>query len=366
MNRNSNGNSRKTDKKFKYKSSTSPIGIDIGSAQVKIVQLQQRAGILSFITCVSSPTPEGTISEGRIKDPEKLSHKLSQLKKKLTLKDNRVNLCLGPEAHYLRIIALPPLSKKDLQKTLPWELEKHFPLKAVNAVYDCCPLIDKGTTGNGSISYILAAAETETANILTGVAVKAGFKPLSLEVTPLSLLRVEVLNQNGNLSKNGRSNIALLDIGYRSSTLLLIGSGELKYSRHLRLGVLDFLKEVSFVNDISLSEAERLIFQSTTLAVGNTIKSAELLLEQINSSIGHYLDQSGSGGAEPSFLAISGGGGTIPGLISYLQSKLSIKVELRQLPALSVSKSISKAGALQTSSAIYATAFGLALRGWLR
>ncbi len=366
MSRNSNGNFRKTDKKFKYKNSASPIGVDIGSAQIKIVQLQQRAGHLSFITCVSIPTPEGTISEGRIKDPEKLSHKLSQLKKKLTLKDNRVNLCLGPEAHFLRLIDLPPLSKKDLQKTLPWQLEKHFPLKAVNAVYDCCPLIDKGKTGNSSISYILAAAETETANILTWVAKNAGFKPLSLEVTPLSLLRLETLSQNGNLSKNGFSNIALLDIGYRSSTLLMTGSSTLKYSRHLRLGVLDFLKEVSIVNDINLAEAERLIFQSATFAAGSTIISAELLLEQINSSIGHYLDQSGSGRAEPSLLAVSGGGAAIPGLISYLQSKLSIKVELRQLPALSVSKPVSKAGALQTGSAIYATAFGLALRGWLR
>jgi len=366
MSRNSNGNFRKTDKKFKYKSSASPIGIDIGSAQVKIVQLQQRAGILSFITCVSIPTPEGTISEGRIKDPEKLSHKLSQLKKKLTLKDSRVNLCLGPEAHFLRLIDLPPLSKKDLQKTLPWQLEKHFPLKAANAVYDCCPMIDKGTAGNGSISYILAAAETETANILTGVAEKAGFKPLSLEVNPLSLLRLETLSQKGSSVKNCRSNIALLDIGYRSSTLLLTRSGKLKYSRHLRLGVLDFLKEVSFVNDINLAEAERVIFQNQPLSTNIPIKIAELLLEQINSSIGHYLDQSGSGGAEPSLLAVSGGGAVIPGLISYLQSKLSIKVELRQLPAFNNSKPGCKADALQTSSAIYATAFGLALRGWLR
>ncbi len=366
MSRHSNGHYQITGRKLKYKSLVSPIGIDIGSARIKIVQLQQRAGSLSFITCKSSPTPEGAISGGRIIDPEKLSRKLGQLKQKSTLKDNLVNLCLGPEAHFLRLIELPPLSKKDLQKTLPWELEKHFPLKAANAVYDCCPLIAGEAAANGSISYIFTAAETETANILTGVAEKAGFKLLSLEVNPLSLLRVEALSQNGNLSKNGSSNKALLDIGYRNSTLLLTVNGTLQYCRHLRIGVLDFLKEISFANDINLAEAQRIIFQARTLTPCIPRKSTELLLEQINSSIDYYLDQSGSGGIEPTLLAVSGGGAAIPGLISFLEGNLSINVELQQLPALAGARSGTITSAPQISPAIYATAFGLALRGWLR
>jgi type IV pilus assembly protein PilM len=366
MSRNSSARYQNTGKKLKYKSPVSPIGIDIGTARIKIVQLQQRAGRLSFFACKSSPTPAGTITGGRVSDPEKLSYKLGQLKQKLDLKDNRVNLCLGPDAHYLRIIKLPPLSKKDLQKTLPWELEKHFPLKAANAVYDCCPLSTSEAARNGSISYIITAAETEIANMLTGVAEKAGFKPLSLEVSPLSLLRAEALTPNGSLSKNGYINKALLDIGYRSSTLLLTGNGELKYCRHLRFGIFDFLKKVSFVNNINLAEAEHSIFQSASFAANCIIKSAELLLEQINSSIGHYLDQAGSGGVEPSLLTVSGGGAAIPGLISYLQSKLLVTVEPRQLPFFDGSRSGSKGGTMQNNPAIYTTAFGLALRGWLR
>lgn len=366
MSRGNNGHQKLSDRKLKYKSSISPIGIDIGSARIKIVQLQQRAGSLSPITCNSSPTPAGTISGGRISDPEKLSYKLGQLKQKLTLKNNLVNLCLGPEAHYLRLIELPPLSKKDLQKTLPWELEKHFPLKAVNAVYDCCPLDANRSNDNGKSSYLLAAAHADTANNLTGVAEKAGFKPISLEVSPLSLLRVEALSQNGSLSKNGHSNKALLDIGYRSSTLLLTVNGTLKYYRHLRIGIFDFLKEISLVNDVNLAEAQRVTFQTRTLTTSSANKCGELLIEQINSSIGYYLDQSGSGGKEPSSLAVSGGGAAIPGLISYLQSKLLVTVELQHLPPLSGFRAGTITSASQVNPALYATALGLALRGWLR
>jgi type IV pilus assembly protein PilM len=366
MSRNSNVFDQKTVKKLKYKSPLSPIGIDIGSARIKIVQLQQRAGRLSFFACKSSPTPAGTITGGRVSDPEKLSYKLGQLKQKLDLKDNRVNLCLGPDAHYLRIIELPPLSKKDLQKTLPWELEKHFPLKAAKAVYDCCPLNTGEAASDGSINYIFTAAETESANMLTGVAEKAGFKPISLEVSPLSLLRAEALKQNGSLSKNDLSSKALLDIGYRSSTLLLTGSGELKYCRHLRVGIFDFLKEVSIVNDINIPEAQRSIFQTRKLNTGTPIKIAELLLEQINSSIGYYLDQSVSDGIEPNSLIVSGGGAAIPGLISYLQSKLLITVEQHKLKSLTDSRSGASTLAPQINPALYATALGLALRGWLR
>jgi len=352
--------------KLNYKNATSPIGIDIGSSHIKIVQLQQQAGTLSFISRGSTPTPEGAVADGQISDPEKLSRKLALLQQKLQLRGNQANLCLGPESHYLRLIELPPLSKKDLHKTLPWEIEKHFPLKTVNAAYDCCLLDASRANGNGKSSYILAAAHTDTANQLTGVAEKAGYKPLSLEVNPLSLLRVETLNQNGNPTESGLSNKALLDIGYQNSTLLLIGSGILKYCRQLRVGVLDFLKEISFNSDLTLTEALRILYQTDVLVAGSPIKSAELLAEQISGSIGHYLDQSGTGGAEPSLLAVSGGGAAIPGLIDFLHSKLAIKVEQQRLKALAGNRSVNKIGIMQSDSAIFATAFGLALRGWLR
>lgn len=353
-------------RKLNFKSSLSPIGIDIGSAQIKIIQLQQKAGNLSLLSHAVIPTPTGAVFEGQISNPQKFSVKLKQLKKKLKLKGNLVNLCLGPEAHYLRLIVLPPLSKRDLQKTLPWEIEKHFPLKTKNAVYDCCPLSESKGSGNGSQKYILAAAEVETAVNLTRAAEKAGFKLLSLEVSPLSLLRVEALSPNGNPGGNGSSGKALLDIGYRSSTLLLTGEGTLRYSRHLRIGVLDFLKEVADAKGISLTEAQRSIFGQGTLAAVSAMKSAELLAEQITGSIGYHLDRSGTGSIEPNLLVISGGGASIPGLIVFLQNKLSIKVEPQLLPGFSGGRPDSRAAVPPINSTIYATAFGLALRGWIR
>ncbi len=350
---------------LKFKSSTSPIGLDIGSAQIKVIQLRQKAGALSCTTCFTASTPSGAISEGRIIDQEKLSYKLGQIKKKLTTKNNLANICLGPESHYLRIISLPPLSKKDLLKTLPWEVEKHFPLKAVNASYDCCPLNGSKTSGNGS-RYILAAAETETADILAGVVEKAGFVPLSMEVNPLSLLRVETVNRHANPPNFDGRGKALLDIGYRCSTLLLTVNGTLHYCRYLRFGVFDFLKEASSDSGINPSEAHRLNFNFLKPVTASATKSSNILAEQITASIGYYLDQSASGKAEPGLLAVSGGGAVIPGLIGYLQSKLSIKVGLQQLPALNGLCIGGITSVRQNNPAVYTTAFGLALRGWLR
>ena len=360
-----NSHSKAGGRKIKFRGSTSPIGLDIGTAEIKLLQLQQKASNLTVLCRAVIPTPVGAFSEGRISDPEKLTFKLEQLKNKMKLKGNLVNLCLGPEAHYLRLIELPSLSKKDLRKMLPWEIEKHFHLKAGKAVYDCCPLAKAKASGNGSIKYLLTAAEAETAAGLTGTAEKAGFKPLSLEVTAVSLLRLEALGQTGNL-KDANSSTVLLNIGYRSSTLLLTGKGMLQYCRHLRIGVLDFIKEVSLVSDRNSSEAQRFIFQNDALAAVSTLKSAELLAEQINGSISYYLDQSGAAGAEPHLLAVSGGGASILGLLDYLQNRLSIKVELQQLPAFSGRGTGSRAKEPHLNPAIYATACGLALRGWVR
>jgi len=361
-----NSHSKAGGRKIKFRGSTSPIGLDIGTAEIKLLQLQQKASNLTVLCRAVIPTPVGAFSEGRISDPEKLTFKLEQLKNKMKLKGNLVNLCLGPEAHYLRLIELPSLSKKDLRKMLPWEIEKHFHLKAGKAVYDCCPLAKAKASGNGSIKYLLTAAEAETAAALTGTVEKAGFKTLSLEVTAVSLLRIEALSPNGNPEKFGSRVKTLLDIGYRSSTLLLTGKGMLQYCRHLRIGVLDFIKEVSSISDINISEAQRYIFQHDALAAGSALKSAELLAEQITGSISYYLEQSGAEGTEPLLLTVSGGGASIVGLLNYLQNRLSIKVELQQLPAFSGRGTGSRAKEPHLNPAIYATACGLALRGWVR
>ena len=354
-------------RKIMFRGSTSPIGLDIGTSQIKLLQLRQKAGTFSVLCRAVMPTPDSAFAEGRISDPEKITFKLEQLKKIMNLKGNLVNLCLGPEAHYLRLIELPSLSKKDLQKTLPFEIEKHFHLKAVKAVYDCCPLAKTNKApGKGSMKYILTAAEAETAATLTGTAEKAGFKPLSLEVSPLSLLRIEALSANGNPEKYGSRTKALLDIGYRSSTLLLTGKDKLQYCRQLRIGVFDFLKEVSCGSNINFTEAQRYILQHNALTAGCALKSAGQLAEQITGSISYYLEQSGTDGAEPQLLSVSGGGASILGLLNYLQNRLSIKVVLQQLPVFSCSRNGSRVKEPQFNPAIYATAFGLALRGWIR
>lgn len=360
------GFSRASSKKLKYKSPCSPIGIDIGSARIKIIQLQQKAGTLSLAGLALASTPQGAISGGRIVDPDKLSYKLGRLKKKLILKGNRVNLCLGPETHYLRLLELPPLSKRDLQKALPWELEKHFPLKAKNAVFACCPLAGNKSAGNGTVKYILTAAEVESAAALTGAAEKAGFKALALEVSPLALLRVEALTPDGKPEIRGNFVKALLDIGYRSTTLLLVGKRTLQYCRILRIGILDFLKAASSAKDFNLTEAQRYIFMNDVLSTISTVKVAEQFAGQIAASIGHYLDQPGSGISEPDLISVSGGGAAIPGLIDFLQSRLSVKVELQQLPLLFSGKAENQSHSGQPLPAVYNTAFGLALRGWLR
>jgi len=361
----SNYNTKKGNRKFSYKSSVSPIGIDIGAAQVKMVQLQQKAGNLFLLSHAVMPTPTGTFFAGRVSDPEKLAFKIGQLKKNQNLKGNLVNLGLGPDAHYLRLVELPPLSKRDLQKTLPWEIEKHFPLKAGEAVYDCCPLAESKVPGNGSSKYILAAAESRSAAALSATAKKAGFKLLSLEVTPLSLLRSEALVQSNKPERTGTYRV-LLDIGYSSASLLLTGKGMLQYCRHLRIGVVDFIKEVAHARGISLTEALRYIFSYKSQEAGNAMKSAELLAELTAGSIGYHLDQAGSGGTEPNLLVVSGGGAAIPGLLNFLQKKISIKVEPQQLPVFSDSRRNTAVRMPPVNTSIYATAFGLALRGWIR
>jgi type IV pilus assembly protein PilM len=352
-------------KKLKTRSSFSPIGLDIGSSLIKIIQLQKKGSRLAIYRQAVNAVPAATFVDGVLREPEMLGSRLADLGRKLNLQGKSVNLCLGPQASYLRLIKLPPLSKKELRLAIPWEVEKHFPLSAVDAVYDCCPADCRQLKEKGPCTYILAAARKVNAEKLFSAAEQAGFKPETLEIVPVSLLRCYSAFSGLSITAAGKITL-LLDIGHRCSTLMLVDNRGLQHHRLLQTGTADFIDAAAKTAGLDQQQACRFLFRQKPGSTGYPVDTAEKFAVQVARSIAFWSEQSGLKSSGPEEMFVSGGGALIPGLLPFLQKKLELEIKHPSFNHWIVEKPGFSGGLSSTALPLFSTAFGLSFRGWFR
>jgi len=301
---------------LKFRSRYSMIGIDLGSYQLKLVQLVQNRGNISLYQRISQPTPRGLIDKGKIKDINAMADLLRQLRGKQGWRTNKVNLCLSPQCFYFSRLTLPPMKASDLKNAMRLEVEKRFSLLPENAVYSFTAarlnLYDK----EYEHEYLLVAAAKETANAYTEAAHKAGFKPLALEISPFSLLRVA--HFSGASDDDNKGTTLILDLGHHDSTLLLLHNGEFCFYRNLRIGINNFIQSEKENGRYTLFPPDNKGF----------LNAAGLLTTRLNQSVDYWLEQSEITIEYPRTLQLCGGGVFLKGLPSFLGNRLKLKPKL--------------------------------------
>jgi len=187
----------------------SPIGLDLGSNQIKIVQLQNNRGAVATRLKVTTTTPHGSIVDGQIVKKEVLIAKLKLVRTKLNIHGKKVNTALSPSVCSMRLVKLPPLTAKEIRKAMNWEVEKHFSLSPSEAIYDYCPARLNPVAVNGQTDYILAAVSRGIVPKSLPKLCQAAFMPCAnMGWPPQAFMVAECKNEVESMNKT--HNITLL------------------------------------------------------------------------------------------------------------------------------------------------------------
>ncbi|MEW5785535.1 MAG: pilus assembly protein PilM [Bacillota bacterium] len=317
----------------------SRIGLDIGSARIKMVQLTRDYNRICLHQYGVYPTPENCIEGGKIIDPVAVSEVLQEIRHKHLCHKNRVNLCLNSQNVILRPVTLPPLDPPDTARAMRWEAEKHLLIPVEQAVSDYT-LIDKRVVDQKTVcEYVLAAVPKAIVNSYSAVLVKAGLYPEAIETAPFTLLRsLRLTGTNTFQAEPGA--LAIINIGAQSAELLIFAQGGYRFYRNLNLGVEKFSEE-----------------------------TPPKLARQIAQSLEYYAYETKYPEKQCRALLLCGGGSLIAGLDTFLEQELSLRTEqynpLASL-ALPASKQPVTACRAGEDGSLYVIALGLALRGWIR
>lgn len=317
------------------------VGIDIGSASVKIANFRQNGTALE-----PAKTDFREINlalEANSREAEVVSV-LKELLKGVNRRTTRFVATVNCPNTAVRQIHAPHIPKNELKEAIRLHAAQYFPFPIDKASLDFeWPESGLGTA-SAKDTLLVATAPEDTVRRMTELLGKAGVLPLLIVPTELAIGRAF---QNKN-----KGVLAILDVGYSLTEFVILSGKEIVFSRAIPVAGKDFTQSmtVSLATErgkvqLSVEDAERIKRLTGIPSEGEAsrliedkISTAQILsmlrapLEQLSSEIERCFDyyREESGGGKIDSLILCGGSAELKGLDRVLSSALGLEVRLSE------------------------------------
>jgi len=349
----------------------SSFGIDLSDLSIKVINLKKHAGKF-VLTCFNrQDIKEGLIEEGEIKQEAELIEVIKKAVKGVKGEAIKTKYCIVslPETEsYIRMLQLPLIKEEEVAEAIKWELEANIP-HTIDEIYYDWQIIQTPQTNQKQLDILVGVLPKKTVDPYLDALKKANLKPFIFEIESVATARA--------LIKDGYSEepIAIVDMGAKRTSFFIFSGRTIYFTTSLPICNNSLIKTLSEHLDVSIAKAREIKYK-----VGLDIKhpksqifdalesSLMELAGKIKNFIAFYHDHwlpNQSGRNQINKLLLCGGGATMIGLLEFLNSQLNLEVSLGN-PWINISDNPKEAiGKLPLDDPpAYATALGLALRGW--
>ncbi len=314
------------------------LGIDIGTAAIKIVELEKSSG--RFVlknyglfelkgTDVQASGPGLGQSILKLPDQE-IIWGIKELLRKGNIKSTDAIASIPSFSTFTTIIEMPYLSEQELARALPFEARKYIPIPLTEVVLDWS-IIDilkpAGPETPGSVPkpttvqvFIAAVPKDETEKyrrIMKG----AGLNLKALELENTALIRA--------LLGNDLSPTAIVNIGGRSTSIVIVDKGYERVSHNYEIGGFEITKSIARSLNVSIEKAEELkrkmgMSKSDENIVNEAMVSLiDMMVFETKKTVSNY---EGSKNQKISRVLLVGGLTNMPGFVDYFKQKLNLDV----------------------------------------
>ncbi|PIQ68232.1 MAG: hypothetical protein COV91_05235 [Candidatus Taylorbacteria bacterium CG11_big_fil_rev_8_21_14_0_20_46_11] len=319
----------------------SVIGIDIGSAYIKAVQLRKKGGraILETYGALALG-PYGGLEIGRATHlpVPKLSEALRDLLREAHTTTFHGASAIPFSSSLVTSIEMRVLDEKELQNTVPIEARKYIPvpISEVNLDWWVIPPEPGNIDASGvpesqktaltafggeqtakKVQILIAAIHNEAMSRFTGVCTGAGVQASFYEIELFSTIRA--------LLGNDREPHALLDLGAGETKLYIIDRGMVKVSHIINHGAQDLTLALSRSLTISVEEAEEK--KRSEGVSGDTAKSLTGILNVVFSDVARAIKSfEEKNNRVVSEVVLSGGGAGLKGIEDIATTSFNVPV----------------------------------------
>jgi type IV pilus assembly protein PilM len=324
----------------------SPIGLDIGSYQVKMAQLQRHGQQWVVHHMAVVPLPDAG-AERAMESTQEIEQCLASMRATGAFRGKKVVSGLPCTEVDMRTVHVPLQAEpQDLQNLIRREAESYLPYSLEEAILDYSAAGEDSSSGAAKQRLLLVATRRQSVDSHLAVLQKAGLHCLALETSPLALSRLLLRQQHLSTA----SPVLVVEIGYRYSMAFILRQDIVMYNRTLPWGGTLLTQAIEKDLMVSAAQAERLKQQysvdphalsplivtaasrplNTQALPGILWEIVRPQLEHLGRELERILSywEAQFPGAIIDRVLLSGGGAALQNLDGYLRQRLGIDVAL--------------------------------------
>lgn len=340
--------------------------VDVGAGDIKVVELDVRGSRPAVTACGRFPAPP---VNGDDWEAEALPEAIYSAVQEAGLKLREVYTTVGGEGVFTRHVKVPALSPGEMKNFIRREAEKFLPLPLEEITFRLIKLGEELVEGKRHNHVLLAAVPAILVRRYYEMFIGAGLLVTALELHFLSLWRV-FFGFNNN---QHRGTVAVLNIGARTTQLLVVRDGRIRFTRTVPAGGDLLTRAVADNCGLDFDCARRLKEEKggllspekgaspgrpSAVRVDFSLQEGfSELLGEIRRSLDFYQAHEPSAPIER--FVLSGGTSKLKGIREWFSEALDVPVELGGLPALRALGGAVSEASLDLS---FAVALGTALR----
>lgn len=342
------------------------VGLDIASESIRAVEIRpDRKNRPMVLRAWEVPLPEGAVKSGEVVEVHTVAAALKQLWSAASFSSKRVVLGMGNPKVLVRDLTVPKLSHKDIRRALPFQVQDMLPVPVVDALLDFYPVKETASDQGPMVSGLLVAAVKDSVMANVRAVQLAGLTPVDVDLIPFALNRVH------QRTLGSESTVALIDIGAKTTNVIVVKDGVPQFVRIIPVGGADVTKALVARLGITAEQAEVGKRQLGLVRVGiapQHLEAAEIvrevtqeLLNSLRNTLSFYVNS--HQGERIERIVLSGGGTTMRNFTESLFELTRIPVTISDPFGDVPMKASALKSAPEGGFPNMTVALGLALRG---
>jgi len=305
------------------------IGLDIGSRNIKVIQLKETKGVYTLERLgITSLAPE-LIVDGSILDSTRVVEAIKELVLTTDIKAKNTTLSVsGHSSVIIKRITLPEISEDELSESINFEAEQYIPFDIEDVMLDfqILGLAEE----EGMMDVLIVAVKRDKINEYVSVVKEAGLAPAVVDIDSFALENMHELNYEFS----EEANVALVDVGASMININIIKGGMSVFTRDSSVGGNLYTEALQREFSISFEDAERLKeegqIESVSMEMAEPIlntASDEIVID-ISRSFDYFRDTTNYEKIDE--IILSGGVALIKDFPSFLAERTGINVSVAQ------------------------------------
>ena len=318
-------------KKWSKEKSKSVLSIDLGSNSIKLVEGKFNKNKLSLNKLIQIPTPEDSISDGRILNLQAIIDILDFSIKENNIKAKDVIFTTNSSSIINRDITIPIVEDDEMETVIRYEIQQYLPINLDDYIIQFVVLDEIVDDVGAKLKVNVTSFPEKMAFSYYSVINSLNLNPYALDVTYNSVNKIA--NYSQYTSKDGQvigGTVAFVDMGATSINVAIFKNGKLDFTRMIKSGGDNIDYALSQSLNMSIKSTESIKIKEADLlsnkedAKNETIRKAvDDILEELERILQFYINKSNTNIDK---VYIYGGLSNLNNINLYIKNKLSMDI----------------------------------------